>query len=150
MEKFKSNYQLRHSMKKKRTSFVLDATTREKIRQYQLKHNKSMGEIIRMGIDLLLKNNKKNIDTNKPPPVEYNRFTVKVLKELEKYIAPSTAQKILNEICHLHNVSPGELNPRTFTPEIISIISRIISGFSNIHDSSVIENRLFQIVKGRK
>jgi hypothetical protein len=137
-------------MKKKRTSFVLDAPTREKIRQYQLKHNKSMGEVVRMGIDLLLKDEHRNIDAHKPPPVEYNSFALSVLKELEKYIAPSTAQKILNEVCRSSNVSPDELNPRMFTPEIISLISRLATGFMKINDSSVIENSLNRILKCRR
>lgn len=133
-------------MRKKRTSLVLDQVTREKIRQYQLKHNKSMGETIRMGIGLLLKADEKTTIKREVVHTERNPFEYKILNVLEKYIHRSMAQSILKTVCVNNNISQDNINPRTISPEIILSISRMVSSLSG-KEQAEIESKLMRTIK---
>lgn len=135
-------------MKTKRTTVYLSDEIRRMIKGYQVSHDKTMKEIIEMGVRRVIT---EPVGKEKPiPAARPNKYLQRILQELGKYIDATTAKSIVTEICRSHNLELDDINPRAFSPEIISQISRIVSRFSQNCDPSKIETRLFKVLKNRK
>jgi hypothetical protein len=136
--------------KKYPTTLIFDVGMHRRIREYQVKHDDSMKDIVYKALDQYLKTAEKNLKRLTPTLAaeEDNKFTCAVLFELEKELAPDTAVKVLEEKCKLHKILADCLSPSTLTPEIISDICRSIERLTDRESAQKVEQRLLFITGG--
>ena len=126
---------------------LLKPTLLKKIKVFAASHDKSMTDVFNEAIELYLS---KYPRINLHPETKKSRFTDVVLHELERYLPPMAARTVLYDVCREHNTDGGDLNPRTFTHEIISDICKRIPKVTGQIDLDISEKRFLCIVKEMK